>query len=109
MDAKITLPEAMDEKERTNSQSLYPNEDFVSGLGEYFSAARELVRRFENSVGMCPPGSALVRAAVDWRRAGMVGGIPESGLQELYRVYFHQLRPLENITESTYRRELDFV
>ena len=40
-------------------------------LGEFMIAAPVLIDRYE-SVGECPEGVAVTRAAVDWRRAGIV-------------------------------------
>jgi tetratricopeptide (TPR) repeat protein len=64
-----------------------PREKLAKGLGEYMIAARELVKRFEAAKETHPQGYALVHAAIDWRRAGILRPIRESVLQKLAARY----------------------
>ena len=56
------------------------------GLGEYLAAGPELIERLESGA---PPaeGTALVRAAGDWYRAGMTRPVPDDLLRQLYPHY----------------------
>ena len=42
------------------------------GLGEYLGAGPDAVDRLDAGETNCPIGAALVRAAIDWRRAGLI-------------------------------------
>ncbi len=55
------------------------------GIGEFMIAASELVRRLEH--GDSVEGRAIVRAAIDCRRAGVVDPIPVEWLQAVFRHY----------------------
>ena len=57
------------------------------GLGEYVAAGPELVDRFENGASTNPVGHAIVRAAVDWRRARLKRPVPRRILRELCLAY----------------------
>jgi TPR repeat protein len=61
------------------------------GLGEYFAAGPELVDRFENGASTCPAGQAIVRAAIDWRRAGLKRPVPRRVLREMNLTYVDQM------------------
>jgi tetratricopeptide (TPR) repeat protein len=101
--------------ERRQFHSLYPQHTLAGGFGEYFIAARELVRRLEDGDGACPfeplgvtcPFSrAIVHAAVDWRRVGLAQPIPEQDLQQLSEVYARQQRPTVELTDDHFRAGL---
>ena len=55
------------------------------GIGEFMIAARELLRRLEH--GGSVEGRAIVRAAIDCRRAGVLDPIPVQWLRTLHRHY----------------------
>lgn len=101
--------------ERRQFHALYPQHTLVGGFGEFFIAARELVRRLEDGDGACPfepPGvtcplsRAIVHAAVDWRRVGLAQPIPQQELQRLSHAYARRLRPTVELTDEHFRASL---
>ncbi len=58
------------------------------GLAEYLAAGPALLERFQLAQGELEPcGAAIVRAAVDWRRAGLLRPAPRAMLERLYPNY----------------------
>ena len=57
------------------------------GLAEYLGGGPDAVDRFEAGDSTCPVGAALVRAAVDWRRAGLVRLVSMADLQAALPIY----------------------
>src|SRR5205823_7631580 len=55
------------------------------GLGEYLAAGPALLERLKS--GAQPVGTAIVRAAVDWQRAGLRRSVPRETLEKLHLVY----------------------
>lgn len=107
----LRVPLLPTDKEREEFHRQYPAQSLTGGFGEHFIAAHELVRRFEDGNGgcphehtgvTCPVSRALVEAAVDWRRAGMVRPIPEDLLKLLYAVYAQKHRPSVELTDEHY-------
>ncbi|MFP2926354.1 tetratricopeptide repeat protein [Pyxidicoccus sp. 3LG] len=89
IESELSLSEAQ------RAQALYPNEPrekLVDGLGEHLVAAHELWNKYDTAKATFPQGHALVRAAIDWRRAGLQRPIPESTLQRLAARYIQFLR-----------------
>jgi hypothetical protein len=56
------------------------------GIGEFMVAAPRLVERLESSRGS-PEGRAIVRAAIDFQRAGLLRPLPVAWLRQLYGCY----------------------
>jgi hypothetical protein len=52
------------------------------GLAEYVGAGPDAVSRFDSGETLCPVGHAFIRAAVDWRRAGLARLVPFSILED---------------------------
>jgi cellulose synthase operon protein C len=102
----IMLPTDLTEQERATAERLYPGERLVGGLGEHLAAAPELVRKFEDAEESNPAGHAILRAAVDWRRAGVDRPVPETDLRALQRLYLKHLHPLQQPSEDDFRRGL---
>jgi TolA-binding protein len=103
----ITLSAAFDNPtERAAIARLYPGESFIGGLGEHLAAAPELALKFEEGIEQCPEGVALVKAAVDWRRAGLSRPIVRSELRLLWEAYFEGLQPLMSSSEKAFNRGL---
>jgi anti-anti-sigma factor len=74
------------------------------GLGATLAAGPELLRRLnrrENSAGV-----AIVRAAADWRRAGVSSPIPEDLLEQLFESYLRADRPTSG---ETFRAGLEWA
>jgi hypothetical protein len=57
------------------------------GLAEYLGAGPEAVDRFDGGETECPVGAALVRAAIDWRRAGLARLVRRSDLNAALHIY----------------------
>jgi hypothetical protein len=57
------------------------------GLAEYLGAGPDAVELYDDGATTCPVGHALVRAAVDWRRAGLARLVPLSELQAALPIY----------------------
>ena len=58
----------------------------ASGIGEFMIAAPRLISRLEDTQD-APDGIAVARAAIDWRRAGIVGPADKSTLRRLFDAY----------------------
>ena len=65
------------------------------GLGPYFVGAPDLIARLMGGESVRHPGAALVHAAADWRRIGMLRPIPRVVLDELRHCYPANDRPRE--------------
>jgi Flp pilus assembly protein TadD len=86
----------LSEEEKAAARERYSDEDAAEiakyGIGEYSIAAFELERKLEEERhtpkdSPCPDGAAIVRAAIDWSRAGLTRPISEEELRELWRYY----------------------
>jgi TPR repeat protein len=62
------------------------------GLAEYLAAGPELLDRLMTGRTDNPPGVAIVRAAVDWRRAGLLRAAPAEALRRLFPIYLEDRR-----------------
>jgi uncharacterized protein len=70
-------PQAWADARSDVARRWYPEADFSHGIGQWFVAKEELLQRYEASISRRPVGRVLVEAAIDWRRCGGAGGIPE--------------------------------
>ncbi|MEJ7631503.1 MAG: hypothetical protein WKF28_03295, partial [Rubrobacteraceae bacterium] len=77
---EITVSRENSEAEREEAEALNPGQRFVSGLGEHFAAAHELVNKFKTG-REDPSRVAVVVAALDWRCAGLARPIMEAELR----------------------------
>ena len=71
----VRLERRLTDEERRQTHMIYGNASIDTalahyGLGEYLAAGPDLVERFEGAATLEPLGHAVVRAAMDWRRAG---------------------------------------
>ena len=57
------------------------------GLTEYLGAGPEALGRFDGGETECPVGAALVRAAIDWRRVGLLRQVRRRELQAAAGLY----------------------
>jgi hypothetical protein len=60
----------------------------VRAIGEFMISADELIKRYEHGSD-CPEGVAVTRAAIDWRRMGLVRPIDSHVLEQLYGIYLN--------------------
>jgi tetratricopeptide (TPR) repeat protein len=81
------------------------------GLGEFMVAAPRLAAQFDRAVRDHPEGHAIVRVAIDLRRAGVLWPIRKAWLEELYADYLPYppepdafLRGLRWATRSPYAK-----
>ncbi|HWE90779.1 MAG TPA: tetratricopeptide repeat protein [Pseudonocardiaceae bacterium] len=65
------------------------------GLAEYLAAVPELRRKMDAGTEKNPAGVAIVRAAIDCRRAGLQRPVPEEILRRLQPVYDAHGHPLD--------------
>ncbi|MBV9455477.1 MAG: tetratricopeptide repeat protein [Rubrobacter sp.] len=89
----IPLGSELTNSEREEAASKYPNERFEHSIGEPLVAADQLTARFEAGRTDNPTGHASVKAAIDWRRAGLIRPISDSELRALYPKYLLSVRP----------------
>jgi tetratricopeptide (TPR) repeat protein/transcriptional regulator with XRE-family HTH domain len=100
---ELRLASKLSEAEIAKAAELYPGEDFTAGIGEELVAARVLVRKYENGREATPFGRAIVDAAIDMRRAGILRPIAEEELRELYTHYLHELRVDQDANDEAFR------
>jgi tetratricopeptide (TPR) repeat protein len=94
----VALSSDLSEPEQARVRSRFPREVaeqiIKHGIGEYFVAAPVLVRKLDeerhaSDEWPCPEGAAVVWAAIDWSRSGMMRPVPRSLLQKLWGHYLH--------------------
>lgn len=85
----IELSRGLDGLELGRLNGTVPDAGFerieAEGLGVFMIAAARLLQRFNDE--SCLEGRAIVAAAIDYRRAGLVTSATEDDLRELYRHY----------------------
>ncbi|MDY7227380.1 tetratricopeptide repeat protein [Hyalangium rubrum] len=110
---QVHLSSELNEVETQRAKALYPEEPkekLADGLGEHFVAADELRLKYDAGKESCPQGYALVRVAIDWRRAGLLRPIPESALQRLASSYIRFLKiPHVDLTPEAYKEGLQWA
>ena len=80
---QILVSTHLSRRERAEAERLYPGQPFVRGIGEELLDTAALERAYDAGRTAVPIGWALLQAAVDWRRAGMLRPIPEADLRDL--------------------------
>jgi hypothetical protein len=96
---------AVSQYDKAESRKRYSDEAAVEvckyGIGAYSVAAWELEAKLvqERHSPKDPPspdGAAIVRAAIDWSRAGLIRAIPENDLRQLWRYHARGGEPTED-------------
>jgi hypothetical protein len=82
----------MSEEEKTEAQQLYPKEQFDASIAETLVGGRELIAKYQAGPDSNPAGCAIVRAAIDCRRAGLSRPVAEPELRHLFPMYLHTVR-----------------
>jgi tetratricopeptide (TPR) repeat protein/nucleoside phosphorylase len=110
---QVRLSSDLSEVETQRATALYqdePRQKLAEGLGEHFVAAHELIRRYDTGKESCPQGYVLVRATIDWRRAGLLRPIPETALKRLAAQYLRFLKiPHVDLTPEAYNEGLQWA
>jgi tetratricopeptide (TPR) repeat protein len=78
--------------ERAEAQRLYPDEVFRASVGETLVGGETLMDKFHDGRTSNAGGYALVKAAVDVRRAGLSRPVALSELRGLFPAYLRQVR-----------------
>ncbi len=81
-----------DGAEKADAERLYPGERFDGSIAETLVGGRELIARYKASHDSDPAGCALLRAAIDCRRAGLSRPVAEAELRRLFPLYLHAVR-----------------
>ncbi len=98
---EIKIVPTMSEKERKRAGTDYKDVHFEYGIGESLVALPELVKRYEyGSHGL----KALVKACIDWRRAGVFTPVPVHVLEELFQAYYKQEEPRKRVAPEKWKR-----
>ena len=84
--------EAPSGNEKDEAERLYPGESFDGSIAETLVGARELIARYKASFDTNPAGCALLRAAIDFRRAGITRPVAEMELRRLFPLYLPVIR-----------------
>ena len=103
----VELPARASEGEKRRFADLYPGRRMTGGIGETLTAARALMDRLR--FGAPPAGTAVVQAALDWRRAGMRRAVPERVLGALFPAYVLELHPRAAATKREFRDGLEWA
>jgi cellulose synthase operon protein C len=99
----IFLDSLLSARELSEASQAYPDEDLSGGIGEALTATRELLARFQDGLATSPAGVSLVRAAVDWRRAGAVRPISEAELRSLAADYLGEIAPNMELSDLVFQ------
>ena len=78
--------------EKAEAERLYPGERFDGSIAETLVGARELIARYKASPDDNPAGCAVVRAAIDFRRASTSRPVSEPELRRLFPLYLRAIR-----------------
>jgi len=104
--ARIDLPVRLSDRERARAASLYPDlvidPAFTSGLGGYFTAIDELMKRYRIAEEEDPVAFAVVQAATDWRRSWIERSITKDELHELARRHLTMIRADLDLTGDAF-------
>lgn len=101
---KIFVETQLSDGERDSAEQLYPGEDFVDGLGVHLVAGQQLVDRYLTAIESCPEGYAVVTAAADLRRAGVLDPILRRHLSALVPTQWEEIRPHTPYTDAVLDR-----
>ncbi|MGW4967268.1 tetratricopeptide repeat protein, partial [Nonomuraea sp. NPDC004186] len=79
-------------EELSQARELYPAERFRGSIAETLVGGVELIAKYRAGQDDNPAGCALVRAAVDCRRAGLNRPISDSELRRLFPIYLPMIQ-----------------
>ncbi|GAB3400713.1 tetratricopeptide repeat protein [Flindersiella endophytica] len=87
----VELELALTDEELAQARWRYPSEEFKRSVGEALVGAPELVSKYRIGGQANAPGTAIVQAMVDWRRAGLNWPIPDYELRRLFPLYLRAI------------------
>lgn len=114
---RIRLERRLDEHEQRTAERLADDRRIASaltrldryGLAEYLAAGPALLEHLLNAAeDVEPVGYAVVRAAVDWQRAGLALPVSGETLLRLYPAYLGDPHP-SHLREEAFRAGLDWA
>jgi len=98
LERRLTDPELVQVRETVSDPGVLAAVDHY-GLAEYLGAGPEAVDKFDKGEIANPVGQALVRAAVDWRRSGLIRPASREILAKALLTYLTD-RPDVSITDQ---------
>jgi tetratricopeptide (TPR) repeat protein len=108
--ALIELEASLSDREQARALAVYPGlaDDpvFKSGIGGFFTATEELIKRYRNAQDNGPVAFAVVQAAIDWRRGGMERPITRDELRELAGSHLLGIRADLELTDESFEEAL---
>ena len=108
----LVLDSKLNDDELVRAHTEYPTlvgEEDLAWLPEWFAAVNLLRKRYRNNKGKQPVGVSVVKAAIDWRRAGMPPTIPEATLQELTAITLRDAVPNHILDDETFAAGLTWA
>ena len=103
---EVPLSAELTNGERREALTRYPEERFDHSIVEPLVAADLLTAKFNAGRTDNPVGHALVRVAIDWRRAGLGRPILESELRVLYPQYLPSIHAGLEPSDELYQEGL---
>lgn len=88
---RIVLDTEPTEYESAAFRRAYPRVWLDGGIGASLAGGTEIAAKYRGGSKVSPAGLAVVRAAVDWQRAGMGRPITETELRCLFPLYLREL------------------
>ena len=99
-----------DPAEQAAAREAYPRENLAGvGLGEQLAHAPVLLQAYQDAQAGDAVHYAVVRAAVDWARAGLHRPVPEADLRDLTREVLHTERPDVSVSDDLIGEALDWA
>jgi hypothetical protein len=95
--------------EKAQAELLYPREQFDGSIAETLAGARELIARYKAAQDSNPAGCAVVRAAIDARRAGVSRPLTEAELRRLFPPYLQAVRVGVPDTREQFAKGLEWA
>ncbi len=95
--------------QREEAERLYPGERFHGSIAETLVGGRELIARYKASRDEQPAACAILRSAIDCRRAGLSRPVTEPELRQLFSLYLPMVRINLTPTDRLFRAGLEWA
>ncbi|WP_133878332.1 tetratricopeptide repeat protein [Paractinoplanes brasiliensis] len=100
----VFLEFEMTEAEKADARRLYPSEEITASIAETLVGGSTLLKKYWAGPDEQPVGCAIVRAAVDMRRAGLTRPVTRAELQALISLYWSgaqgSARPVDDVFDA---------